>query len=65
MASHPRRVDHFREWSKLMMEQAIVPDRPQYKSTRGPAKSRTQTGSSTRKRRRGLKGRRRAKKTQD
>jgi len=31
MAQYPRRADHFREWSKLMLEQAIVPDRVQYK----------------------------------
>lgn len=29
---YPKRVDRFREWSKLMQEQAIVPDRVQYKS---------------------------------
>lgn len=28
---YPKRADHFREWSKLMLEQAIVPDRVQYK----------------------------------
>jgi len=31
--SHPKRADHFREWSKLMLEQAIVPERVQYKSS--------------------------------
>jgi len=33
LSSFPKRADHFREWSKLMLEQAVVPDRPQYKSS--------------------------------
>lgn len=41
MSSHPRRADHFREWSKLMLEQAIVPERPQYKSIKGGMTLRT------------------------
>lgn len=31
--SYPRRADHFREWSKLMLEQALVPERVQYKGS--------------------------------
>lgn len=37
MADFPRRADRFREWSKLMLEQAVVPERPQYKTnSHGP-----------------------------
>jgi len=43
--SYPKRVDHFRAWSKLMMEQATVPDRPSYKSARaGKGGKRTRRG---------------------
>lgn len=31
--SHPKQVRHFREWSKQMMEQAVVPDRPDHKKS--------------------------------
>lgn len=30
MSTHPKRVDKFRAWAKLMMEQALVPDRVSY-----------------------------------
>jgi len=32
MADYPRRADHFKKWSQLMLEQAQVPERVQYKS---------------------------------
>lgn len=29
--SHPKRADHFKKWSQMMLEQAIVPERLEYK----------------------------------
>lgn len=62
MSSHPRRVDHFREWSKLMMEQALVPERPQYKSNKvrssSPAKNTKRRKRRIRRNRRNRRNRR-------
>jgi len=54
--SFPRRADHFREWSKLMLDQARVPDRPQYKST---SSTKSVKGGMTSRRKRGKRFRRR------
>lgn len=29
--SYPKRADHFKQWSDLMLKQAIVPERLEYK----------------------------------
>jgi len=31
--SHPKRADHFKKWSQMMLEQALVPERLEYKGT--------------------------------
>lgn len=31
-ASYPKRADHFKKWSQMMLEQALVPDRLEYKT---------------------------------
>jgi len=46
---YPRRADAFREWSKLMLEQAIVPDRLQYKSTSKSVKGMNRPSKTRRK----------------
>jgi len=33
MSTFPKRADHFKKWASLMLEQATVPDRPQYKKS--------------------------------
>jgi len=48
--SHPKRADHFREWSKMMLEQATVPDRLQYKSTSKSVKGMNKLSTTRRKR---------------
>jgi len=48
--SYPKRVDHFRAWSKLMMEQATVPDRPSYKKNARAGKGGKKTRRGRRKR---------------
>lgn len=64
--SFPRRVSHFIQWSKLMVEQATVPDRPQYKTT-GKTRSTLKTATSGHggPRRKKRRRRKRAKKAQD
>jgi hypothetical protein len=32
--SHPKRADHFKKWAAMMLEQALVPDRLEYKQQR-------------------------------
>jgi len=46
--SHPKRADAFKEWSRMMLEQAVVPDRLQYKGT--STSSKTPKASKKRKR---------------
>jgi len=29
--SHPKRADHFKKWAAMMLEQAVVPERLEYK----------------------------------
>lgn len=49
--SHPKRADHFREWSKMMLEQAVVPDRLQYKGL-SPSSKKSNKGKKLRRKRR-------------
>lgn len=66
MADFPKRADHFKKWSQLMLEQAIVPDRPQFKTT-GTASRRDPRGPTlgSKKWLRRRRKRARKKKTQD
>lgn len=57
--THPKRADAFREWSKLMLEQAIVPDRLQYKSTSTSSKSVKRMNKRSTKRRKRFRKRKR------
>lgn len=50
--SFPKRADHFLAWSKLMLQQAVVPDHPQYKSNKGGMSSRQLRRKRFRKRKR-------------
>lgn len=62
MSTHPKRADHFREWSKMMLEQAIVPDRLQYKgasSTKKPTSQHMKAGLAGQLRKRRRRRRRR------
>jgi len=63
--SHPKRADAFREWSKLMLEQAIVPDRLQYKGLSSSSVKTKTTKKTSRLRRRRRRRRRRMTKTAD
>lgn len=42
--THPKRVSAFKEWARMMTEQALVPERLEYKSNKGGNTLRT-TGS--------------------
>lgn len=44
-ASYPRRADHFKKWSQMMLEQALVPDRLEYKGTASKRSSSTSKSS--------------------
>jgi len=39
--TYPKRVDAFKEWAKLMTEQALVPDRIQYKGSSTSSRKKT------------------------
>lgn len=55
-ASYPRRADHFKKWSQMMLEQALVPDRLEYKTAnRSSASMRKSSNGGTRKRRKRAK----------
>jgi len=62
MSSHPRRADHFKEWSKLMLEQAIVPERPQYKTHSANAQKGSLAGNRRKPRRRRRRSKRQGRK---
>lgn len=60
MSTHPKRVDKFRAWAKLMMEQALVPDRVSYGQRHGavaPTMAPRAAGKKSRRRRKRRKRR--------
>jgi len=51
--SHPKRADHFKKWAAMMLEQALVPERLEYKGTssmKRPSKGGMRKRKSRRKR---------------
>lgn len=50
--THPKRADHFKKWASLMLEQALVPERIQYKQTSGKKSGKGVKGTSRPRRRR-------------
>jgi len=48
--SYPKRADHFKAWSEMMLKQAVVPDRLQYKSTSKNVKGMNSSSPTRRKR---------------
>jgi len=60
--SYPRRADHFKKWSQMMLEQALVPERLEYKNL-GPKKP--SKGGNRKRRRRGKRFLRRKRQKQE
>lgn len=65
--THPKRADAFKEWSRMMLEQATVPDRLQYKSLQGKTSRVSSSRPSAKRGKRGkrLKRKKRVKTSQD
>jgi len=55
--SHPKRADHFKKWSQMMLEQALVPERLEYKG--GGSKGSSSKKSGKRMNKRSMKRRKR------
>lgn len=48
--SYPKRADHFKKWAQMMVEQALVPDRLEYKTaSRSSASTRKSSNGGTKK----------------
>lgn len=63
--SFPKRADHFKKWSQMMLEQAIVPERLEYKGHSASTKKSNNGGITTRRKRRKRFLRRKRKKQQE
>jgi len=61
--SHPKRADHFKKWSQMMLEQALVPERLEYKGT--SSMKRLSKGGKRKRRKRGLRFLRRKRQKQE
>jgi len=55
--SHPKRADHFKKWAAMMLEQALVPERLEYKG--GPSKGSSSRKSAKRMNKRSMRRRKR------
>jgi len=61
--SHPKRADHFKKWAAMMLEQALVPERLEYKGT--SSMKRPSKGGTRKRRKRGKRFLRRKRQKQE